>query len=144
VTIFYSVRAFARAHFPHRVSSENDIRFSIRFTKDDEISGGDSAGLPMAIAFLSALFGLPIPNDIAMSGRVVCDAHDVIMVRRVGDVDAKIEGALERRIRRLLLPLENRADVERAERIPREVARKFVVYVATLEDACRELFPGIG
>jgi ATP-dependent Lon protease len=59
-------------------------------------------------------------------------------------VDAKIEGAFERRVGRLLLPAENREDVERAERIPREVSRGLVVYVATLEDACRELFPGIG
>jgi len=72
---------------------------------------------------------------------VVCDAHNVIVVRRVGDVEAKIEGAFERRLRRILLPAGNREDIERAERIPREVARKLVVYVATLEDACRELFP---
>jgi len=140
VSVFYSVRAFVRARYPQRVRSVDASRFLLKVTKDDELSTGDSVGLPMAIAFLGAFLGLPVPTDIASSGAVVCDAQDVIVIRRIGDVEAKILGAYERRLRAILLPAQNREDVERAERVPEAIAAGLVRYVWSLEDVCAELF----
>src|SRR5262249_11820860 len=143
VNVFYSVKAYATAHYPHRMKSADEMRFVLKLTKDDEPSSGDSAGLPIAVAFLSAFLGLPVPDDVALSGAIVCDAHDVIVLRRIGDVEAKVEGAYERRIRRLILPAQNRLDVERAERVPRDVARDLVLFASTLDEVCAALFPGL-
>ncbi|UQA54765.1 S16 family serine protease [Polyangium aurulentum] len=145
VAIFYAVRAFARARYPHRVIADlDDRRFSLRITKDDERSSGDSAGLPIAVAFLSAILGLSVPDDVAFTGAVVCDAHDVITLGRIGDVEAKIEGAHERRLRRIVLPAANREDVAHAERVPRRIAEGMVVFARTLEDVCAAVFPSLG
>src|SRR5262249_7280226 len=138
VNVFYGVLAFVQTHFPHRLPDARR-RFFIKFTKDDEPSSGDSAGVAIAVATLCALLDLEPPPDTAMSGAVVCDAAGVMLVRPIGDVDAKIEGAHELRLSRLLLPAANRTDVELAERIPTDVAAGLVRYVDTFEDVCAEL-----
>jgi hypothetical protein len=143
VNVFYSVKAYASARYPHRMKSVDDQRFVLKLTKDDEPSSGESAGLPIAVAFLSAFLGLGVPDDVALSGAIVCDAHNVIVLRRIGDVEAKVEGAYERRARKLVLPEENRGDVERAERVPRDVARELVLYARTLDEVCAALFPDL-
>jgi tetratricopeptide (TPR) repeat protein len=144
VGVFHAARAFARARWPHRAAAADGRRFVLRVTKDDEPSSGDSAGLPLAVAFLSAVLDVPVPRDVAFTGAVVCDAHDVVIVRPVGDIEAKIAGAYERRLARLYVPAGNREDVERAERVPREVAAELVSYVRTLDDVVEALFPELG
>src|SRR5262249_29159344 len=136
VNVFYSVRAFALARFPHRMAGADNFRFLLKVTKDDEVSSGDSVGLPIAIAVLGALLGIDVPADVASTGAIVCDARDVVVVRRVGDIEPKVVGAYERRIRRILVPVENEEDVRRAERVPAAVAAELVRYVRRLEDVC--------
>ncbi|MDI1434369.1 S16 family serine protease [Polyangium sorediatum] len=142
VSIFQAVRAFVRSRYPHRVDPElDDRRFLLRFTKDDEPSSGDSAGLPIAVAFASVMLGLSTPSDVAFSGAVICDAHDVLSLARIGDVDAKIEGAYERRLSRIVLPAQNRDDVTHAERVPRKIAEHMVVFARTLDEVLEAMFP---
>jgi hypothetical protein len=141
VSTFHAARAYARARWPHRAARADGRRFVLRVTKDDEPSSGDSAGLPLAVAFLAAVLDLEPPRDVAFTGAVVCDAHDVVEVRRVGDLEAKVTGAFERRLARLFVPAANRPDVERAESVPRAVAAELVTYVDTLDDVVRALFP---
>jgi hypothetical protein len=142
VSIFYAVRTFAKIRYPHRMAPDADARrYILRVTKDDEPSSGDSAGVPLAMAFLSALLGLSIPEDVAFTGAVVCDAHDMIVLARVGDVEAKIEGAYERRMRRIVLPAGNREDVLMAERVPRRVAEQMVLFGRTLDEVVAAVFP---
>lgn len=142
VAIFHALRVFLRARYPHRVARDiNDRRFFLRITKDDEPSSGDSAGLPIALALASAMMGLSIPPDMAFSGAIVCDAHDVISIGRIGDVDAKIEGAYERRLSRIVLPHGNRDDVAHAERVPRRIAEHMVVFARTLDEVLEVVFP---
>jgi hypothetical protein len=141
VNLFYSVKSFAEARHPHRLVDLDATRFILKLTKEDEPSSGDSAGLPIAVAFFAALLGLSPPDDVAYSGAIVCDAHDVLVVRRVGDVEAKLEGAFERRIGRLVLPAENREDVDLSERIPRAIAAAIVRPVRSFDDVCAEIFP---
>jgi tetratricopeptide (TPR) repeat protein len=140
LNVFQAVRAFALHRFVLDEVTIASQRFTLKMTKEDEPSSGDSAGLPVAIALLSMLLRIPLPDDIAMSGALITDSHDALAVRRVGDIDAKIEGAYERRLRMLILPAENRDDVERAERVPRDVAARLVHFVDSLDDAVEVLF----
>ncbi len=135
VAIFHAVRSFVRARYPHRIVRDlDDRRYFLRITKDDEPSSGDSAGLPIAVAFASAMLGISAPSDMAFTGALICDAHHVLTIGRIGDVDAKIEGAYERRLRKIVLPADNHDDVVLAERIPRKIAEETVIYVRTLDE----------
>lgn len=132
VAIFHAVRAFVQTHYPHRVVPDlDDRRYFLRITKDDEPSSGDSAGLPIAVVFASVMLGFSIPTNMAFSGALICDAHHVLTIGKIGDVDAKIEGAYERRLRRIVLPADNRDDALLAERIPRRVVDELVLFVST-------------
>jgi hypothetical protein len=140
VAIFHAVRSFVRARYPHRVVRDlDDRRYFLRMTKDDEPSSGDSAGLPIAVAFVSAMLGFSAPKDMAFSGALICDAHHVLTIGKIGDVDAKIEGAYERRPCKLVLPADNRDDVGFAERIPRKIADETVIYASTMDEVVRML-----
>lgn len=134
VAIFHAVRSFVRARYPHRVVEDlDDRRYYLRMTKDDEPSSGDSAGLPIAVAFASVMLGFSPPRDIAYSGALICDARHVLTIGKIGDVDAKIEGAYERRARKIFLPADNRDDVRFAEKIPQRLADDRVLFVRTLD-----------
>ena len=50
---FVAVREYARAKLPHATADINDYTYSYKLPKEDEPSGGLSAGLPSALAFLS-------------------------------------------------------------------------------------------
>lgn len=140
VAIFHAVRAFVRTRYPHRVVPElDDRRYFLRITKDDEPSSGDSAGLPIAVVFASVMLGFSIPTNIAFSGALICDAYQVLTIGKIGDVDAKIEGAYERRLHKIILPAENHDDVALAERIPRRVMDDLVIFVASFDEVLAQL-----
>jgi len=135
VAIFHAVRAFVRTRYPHRVIADlDDRRYFLRITKDDEPSSGDSAGLPIAVAFASAMLGFSVPANMAFSGALVGDAHHILTIAKIGDVDAKIEGAYERRLRKIVLPADNRDDVVLAERIPRRIVEDLVVFAGSFDE----------
>lgn len=140
VAIFHAVRAFVRARYPHRVVRDlDDRRYFLRITKDDEPSSGDSAGLPIAVAFASVMLGFSPPKTMAFSGALICDAHHVLTLGKIGDVDAKIEGAYERRPCKIVLPAENREDVLIAERIPRRIVDDLVIFASTFDEVLERL-----
>ncbi len=135
VAIFHAVRAFVWTRYPHRVVRDlDDRRYYLRFTKDDEPSSGESAGLPIAVAFASVMLDFSPPKNMAFSGALIGDAHHVLTVGKIGDVDAKIEGAYERRPCKIVLPAENREDVFFAERIPRQIVDEVVIFANTLDE----------
>jgi tetratricopeptide (TPR) repeat protein len=135
VAIFHAVRAFVWARYPHRVVRDlDDRRYFLRITKDDEPSSGESAGLPIAIAFASVMLGFSPPKNMAFSGALIGDARHVLTLGKIGDVDAKIEGAYERRPCKIVLPAENREDVFFAERIPRQIVNDVVIFADTLDE----------
>jgi ATP-dependent Lon protease len=132
---FIATRQYVRAKFPHLARDLDDYRYSFKVTKEDEPSGGLSAGLPTALAFFSLFVGRPVPDDVAMTGTLVADAHDVLAVRNVGDIEPKIKGAYNRDLRILVVPTESRPEVERSWFVPREVSAEVVRYAATLDEA---------
>lgn len=135
--VFVSVREYARSKFPHLTGDLRDYTYTFKITKEDEPSYGLSAGLPAALAFLSVFLQRPVPQDVALSGIVSADAHDVLVVRAVGDTEHKVKGAYNRNLRRIVLPMQNRAELEQNALVPPAVQAELVRYVSDLDQAVR-------
>jgi len=137
---FLSVREFAEAKLPHLSRSIFDFDYTYKVTKEDEPSGGLSAGLPTALAFLSAFLDRPVPQDVAATGTLVADAHDVLVVRGVGEPEYKVRGAYNRNLRMLLVPAENRRELAKTPLVPRVVIGELVRYVGSFDEAVSLVF----
>ena len=139
---FVSVREYALAKLPHQTAEILDHNYSFKITKEDEPSGGLSAGLPIALAFLSVFLQRPLPQDLASSGAVIADAHDVLVVGPVGEAEYKVRGAYNRNLRLLMLPNGNREALEGSPMVPREISDRLVRFVSDLDEAVTLAFGG--
>jgi len=137
---FFAVREYARSRFPRQTSDVLDYRYTYKVTKEDEPSGGPSAGLPTALAFLSVFLQKAVPQDVAFSGVLIADSHDALVVRSVGDAPFKVKGAYHRNLRQIVMPAENRPDLEANALVPPAVCERLVRYVATLDEAVTVTF----
>ncbi len=137
---FFAVREYARSRFPQQTSDIFDYQYTYKVTKEDEPSGGPSAGLPTALAFLSVFLQKPVPQDVAFTGVLIADSHDALIVRSVGDAAYKVKGAYHRNLRRMVMPAENRADLAASAHVPAAICERFVRYVTTLDDAVTVTF----
>ncbi|HTR51044.1 MAG TPA: S16 family serine protease [Kofleriaceae bacterium] len=137
---FVAVREYARAKFPVQVADLADYTYSYKLPKEDEPSGGLSAGLPSALAFLSVFLQQPVRSAIASSGALVTEAHDAITIGRIGEADYKVKAAYHANLATLVLPLANRADLERSTLVPPDICREIVQYAADLDQAVKLVF----
>lgn len=71
------------------------------------LKDGPSAGITMALLFLSLIVDKPIPKDIAMTGEITLRG----MVLPIGGLKEKILGAHLSGIKRVIVPRENRKDL---------------------------------
>ena len=132
---FLSVREYARAKWPHQTRDILDYSYSYKVTKEDEPSGGLSAGLPTALAFLSVFLNRPVPQDVASSGVLIADSHDVQVLRAVGEPEYKVRGAYNRNLRKVILPEANRRELEDNASVPRAICAEIVLFASTLDEA---------
>ena len=137
---FVSVREYARVTFPHLMADAGDYKYGFRITKDDEPSSGTSAGLPTALAFLSVFLQRSVHQDLAFTGAIVADAHDVLIVGPVSDLEDKVRGAYHRDLRGIVVPAANRSDVAASPLVPSAVAERFCHYVSRFDDAVKIAF----
>jgi hypothetical protein len=137
---FLSVREYALAKFPQQTAALLDFSYAYKVTKEDEQSGGLSAGLPTALAFLSVFLDRPLPQDVASSGVLIADAHDVQIVRAVGETEYKVRGAYNRNLRLLILPEGNREELRKTPQVPRPIVDELVRFVSDLDQAAALVF----
>ena len=132
---FLSVREYARSKWPQQTREILDYSYTYKVTKEDEPSGGLSAGLPTALALLSVFLDRPVPQDLASSGVLIADSHDVEVVRPIAEPEYKVRGAYNRNLRTLILPEGNRRDLEANPLVPAAVCGEIVRFVSTLDEA---------
>jgi len=100
---------------------------------------GPSAGLAVSLALVSVLEGMPIPPDLAVTGEVSIQGR----VRPVGGIPEKLYGAVQARMKKILVPWDNRQEIPGD--LPSGVE---VLPVASVEEAVRQIWgrtlPGCG
>jgi ATP-dependent Lon protease len=89
---------------------------------------GPSAGIAMATAVVSALSERPVAHDVAMTGEITLTGR----VLPIGGVKEKVLGAARAGIQRIILPAENRGDLEDLNEEVRAAAEFH--FVETLHD----------
>ncbi len=77
---------------------------------------GPSAGITMTIAMISALTGIPVRHDVAMTGEITLRGR----VMAIGGLREKTMAALRNGIRTVILPAENEPDLEEIDPLVRE------------------------
>jgi len=137
---FLAAREYAQAKFPHLTREIMNFNYGYKVTKEDEPSGGTSAGLPTALAFLSVFVQRPLKQDMASTGILVTDAHDVLTVRAVGDIEQKVDGAYHRNLKSILVPMGNRPILDQSGIVPRAIRDDLVRYVSDLDEAVQLAF----
>jgi len=85
--------------------SQKDLH--IQYLQTYEGVEGDSASISTAVAVISALYNIPVRQDVAMTGSL--DVRGRVLP--VGGVAPKIEAAIEAGIGRVLIPKANAQDV---------------------------------
>ncbi|MBS5214454.1 MAG: endopeptidase La [Clostridiales bacterium] len=89
---------------------------------------GPSAGITMATAMLSAITGIPVRADAAMTGEITLRGR----VLPIGGLKEKMLAAKNAGIRTVIVPQKNKADVEE---ISGEIKKGMeIVYAETMED----------
>ena len=95
---------------------------------------GPSAGTAIATAIASVTLQAPVRRDVAMTGEITLRGH----ILPVGGVKEKLLAAARAGVRTVLLPADNRVDVEELAASVRRCVR--IVYCRRIEEIFREVF----
>jgi ATP-dependent Lon protease len=92
---------------------------------------GPSAGISMATALASALTGVPVSKEVAMTGEITLRGH----VLPIGGVKEKSMSAHRAGIKKVLLPIDNKKDIEE---IPESVRKELEIVLVEHMDQVLE------
>jgi ATP-dependent Lon protease len=99
---------------------------------------GPSAGITMATAIVSLVRGVPVSEEVAMTGEITLTGQ----VLPIGGVREKVLAAQRAGITRVVLPRENEPDLEE---LPNETRTELEFVLAdSLDDVLRAAFDGAG
>ncbi len=133
-----TAHSFIRAHskdfdLPEKFPTKIDIHVHVpegAIPKD-----GPSAGITLISAMLSALTGKPVREKVAMTGEITLTGR----VLAIGGVKEKVLAAHRNKISMILLPENNRKDIDD---FPREVASALDFrFIDSAETALKIIFP---
>lgn len=133
--IFAAVREWLLTKHPEEAERIDGAAYGVHVTKEDEPSGGPSLGLPVAMAFASAMLGLSVPSRLAFTGALSYDATGRITVLPVGDLGPKLKATLHAGAEVLVLPASQRDEALSGAFVPRRIAEGAVAVASTLDDA---------
>lgn len=106
--------------------SENDIH--IHVPEGATPKDGPSAGITMATALVSALTGIPVRQDVAMTGEITIRGR----VLAIGGLKEKSLAAHRHKIYNIIIPYDNLKDIED---IPKEIVDDFnFIPVKTMDE----------
>jgi ATP-dependent Lon protease len=125
------VRSIGKEHkIDPSMFKEND--FHIHIPEGAVPKDGPSAGITMATAIFSAVTGKPVRCDLAMTGEITLRGN----VLPIGGLKEKILAARMAGIKEVLVPFENKKDVEE---IPEEIRDGITItYVKTMKDVIKK------
>ncbi|MBQ2454634.1 MAG: endopeptidase La, partial [Firmicutes bacterium] len=93
---------------------------------------GPSAGVTMCVSVISALTGRPVRKDVAMTGEISLRGK----ILPVGGIKEKVLAAHRMGVKTILLPQENKADIDDLPETVRNDLR--FVLLDTADDALKE------
>lgn len=123
---------FNAAAVVRRVAGENvsDYDLHVNIIGGGHIDG-PSAGTAILVAIISAITGVPVRQDVGVSGEVSIQGK----VKAVGGIVEKIHGARQAGLRRIVLPSENQQETPAPEGIE-------VVFVSMIEEVLEQVLEG--
>ena len=113
--------------------SNHDVH--VQFIESGGGIEGDSASISVATAVFSALEGIEVDQSLAMTGSLSVRGK----VLPVGGVTAKIEGAAEMGLKKVLIPRANMKDVLLDDKY---IGKIEIIQVDTLSDVLQHAFVG--
>ncbi len=122
-----NVSAIIKKYFGKHITNY-DVH--IQFIGTYEGVEGDSASISVATAVVSALEGIPVNQNIAMTGSLSIRGH----VLPVGGITAKVEAAIEAGLEKVIIPKSNLMDVILDEEHEGKIE---VIPVSTVEEVLR-------
>ena len=106
-----------------------NLDFHIHVPEGATPKDGPSAGVAIATAVISALTGIPVRRNVAMTGEITLRGR----VLPVGGLNEKTVAALRAGVRKVIWPARNRKDLEE---LPKEVKAKVDIrFVDTVDEA---------
>ena len=99
-----NVSAIIKKHIGKDVSQYD---MHVQFLQTYEGVEGDSASISIAVAIISAMEGIPVLQDVAMTGSLSVRGE----VLPVGGVTAKTEAAIEAGVKKIVVPKNNVGDI---------------------------------
>ncbi len=92
-----------------RIQDEPPEGLHIHCPEGSTPKDGPSAGGAITTAIISRLCGIPIRNDVAMTGEIDLSGN----ITKIGGLDAKLHGAKKAGVRLALVPRENEKDLRK-------------------------------
>ena len=125
-----NVSAIIKKFFGEDIRKTRDIYVQFLQTYGEGVEG-DSASIAVATAIISALKGLPVKQEYAMTGSLSVRGE----VLPVGGVSSKVDAAIEAGIKKVIVPRTNLKDIIMD---PADSAKIKIIPVDTIADVLKE------
>lgn len=116
---------------PEKLKTHN---IHIHFPSAAVPKDGPSAGVAISMAITSRLLGVPLKNDVAITGEINLKGQ----VCPVGGIKEKLLAAYRSGMKKALIPLANKDDLKH---VPEEVKNNMeIILIETFDEACTHFF----